>query len=507
MRICKLLSAVAVLVLIFGLATLSSRAGIPPADDTINAKSTMRTSVVRSPDALTDTVPGPSYGLFRCQVGRDPRGRVCYDPYQMRHAYSVDSLISAGFTGKGMTIVIVDAFQSPNIVDTLNTYNSFYGLPSMNGLGAPNNPNLPTFTQVTPDGLTPFVVGDPTMTGWAEEITLDVLWAHAIAPGANIVLVLSKDSNDSSIVSAEKYAVDHNLGDVISQSFGENESCLAPADLETYNQVYAEASEKNITIFASSGDQGASQPTCDGKSWVRAASFPASHPLATGVGGTELHAAKYCLTALSCDPTTQPAFGTYLGEIAWNEFGSESTGGGYSVLFDRPSYQEDSVRGKQRGVPDVAYNAAVYHGVLTYLNVPGIPSGFYLFGGTSAGSPQWAAITAIADQKAEGRLGFLNKALYRIGDSQHRYSLAFHDVTSGNNSVTELDSSNNPVAIQGFNAGPEWDPTTGLGSPIANQLVDNLIKFVSRDDDRDAIEGSTVHSEGNVEKNGKVEPH
>src|SRR3982074_3041377 len=229
MRICKLLSAVPVVMLIFGLATFTSRAGIPPADDTTNAKSIVHPAVVRSSDALTATVPGPNYGLFSCQVGLS--SAVCYDPYQMRRAYNVDSLISAGFTGKGKTIVIVDAFQSPNIVSTLNTYDTFYGLPSMNGLGKPHDPTLPTFTQIAPDGLTPFVVGDPTMTGWAEEITLDVLWAHAIAPGANIVLLLAKDSSDAAIVNAEKYAVDHNLGDVISQSFGENESCLAPVDL------------------------------------------------------------------------------------------------------------------------------------------------------------------------------------------------------------------------------------------------------------------------------------
>lgn len=501
MRIGKFLSAIAVLVLIFGLATFSSRAGTFAANDTATAKSTVHPSSVRSPDALTDTVPGPNYGLFTCQVGASTS--VCYDPYQMRHAYGVDNLISAGFTGAGKTIVIVDAFQSPNILQELSFYNSFYGLPAMNVAGGP------TFTQVAPDGLTPFVVGDPNMTGWAEEISLDVLWAHAIAPGANIVLVLAKDNNDSSIVSAEKYAVDNNLGDVISQSFGENESCLAPADLASYNQVYAEATQKNITIFASSGDQGASQQTCDGNSWVRAASFPASHPLATGVGGTELHAAKYCLTTRGCDPTTQPAFGTYLGEIVWNEFSqSESSGGGYSVLFDEPSYQQGTIHsGKQRGVPDVAYNAAVLHGVLTYLNIPGIPVGFYLFGGTSAGSPQWSAITAIADQKAGGRLGFLNKALYHIGQAQDHYSSSLHDVTSGTNSVVEFDSSNNAVAITGFDAGPGWDPTTGLGSPIADQLVNYLIQFVSPGDGTAAIAQSTPHTGGNLSKNGAVKPH
>lgn len=505
MRICKLLSAIAVIVLVFGLVTFSSLAGNPPGDSK-PVKSTVYPAVVRSPDALTETVPGPNYGLFKCQVGLS--SATCYDPYQMRRAYNVDSLISAGFTGKGKTIVIVDAFQSPNIVQELNTFIGFYGLTGMNGLGSPNDPTLPTFTQVAPQGLTKFVVGDPNMAGWAEEITLDVLWAHAIAPGANIVLVLSSDNSDTAIVSAEKYAVDHNLGDVISQSFGENESCLAPEDLTSYNQVYTEATQKNITIFASSGDQGASQGTCDGNSWVRAVSFPASHPLATGVGGTELHAAKYCLASLGCNAATNPAFGTYLGEIVWNEFGSESSGGGYSVLFDEPSYQEGTIHGgKQRGVPDVAYNAAVFHGVLTYLNVPGIPAGFYLFGGTSAGSPQWAAITAIADQKAGSRLGFLNTALYHIGQAQEHYSASLHDITSGNNSVVEFDINGNPVPIAGFSAGEGWDPTTGLGSPIANQLVDYLIQFVSPGDGTAILAQTTAHTGGNLSKHGKVKPH
>jgi subtilase family serine protease len=112
MRIYKLLSAIAVLVLIFGLATFTSRAGDPPGNTkNVKVKARMHPSVVRSPDALTDTVPGPNYGLFTCQVGLS--SRVCYDPYQMRRAYSVDKLISAGFTGAGKTIIIVDAFQSP----------------------------------------------------------------------------------------------------------------------------------------------------------------------------------------------------------------------------------------------------------------------------------------------------------------------------------------------------------------------------------------------------------
>ncbi len=163
-------------------------------------------------ETVAGVQPGsPQYGLFGCQVGLSVG--QCYDPYQMRHAYQIDSLISAGFDGYGHAVVIVDAFQNPNLVSQIATYNTFYGLPPTN------------LTQIAPDGLTPFVPGDPNMTGWAEEISLDVEWAHNIAPGANIVLVLAKTNQDADILSALRYAVDNNLGDVISMSFGEDERC------------------------------------------------------------------------------------------------------------------------------------------------------------------------------------------------------------------------------------------------------------------------------------------
>ncbi len=457
------------------------------------------------PAAVTDAA-APGYGLFTCQiVGLNP-STTCYDPFQIRHAYNIDALINAGFDGKGRTIIIVDAFQSPNIVDQLNTYDSFYGLPSLNGLGGANDPSLGTFTQIAPDGLTPFVTGDPNMTGWAEEISLDVLWAHAIAPGANIVLDLAKSNDDADILSATKYAVDHRLGDVISQSFGEDESCMDPNILNQQHKVFAVATFKNMTLFASSGDSGAAQPTCDGSSFSKAASTPASDPLVTGVGGTELNAARYCLVSLGCDPTANPAPGTYLGEVAWNEPDFEAaTGGGFSVLYNEPPYQKGIIHGKQRGVPDVSYSAAILHGALTYLNIPGIPAGFYLFGGTSAGSPQWAAIMAIADQKAGHSLGFINSAIYKIGRNKKNYMADFFDVTSGNNSVVLTDANNNLVTIQGFDAGPGWDATTGLGSPTADQLVPSLIKIVKNGDGNDGMFGPNPH--GNPHSGGRMHEH
>lgn len=465
---------------------------------------------------IAPSAAGPQYHLFACQLGLSVG--ACYDPYQMRRAYQLDSLINAGYDGTGQTIVIIDAFQNPALALQMATFDAQYGLPAVQ------------LTQVAPDGLTPFVVGDPNMTGWAEEISLDVAWAHAIAPGAKIVLVLAKSNSDADIQSALQYAVDNNLGDAISMSFGENESCMDPTILAAQHAAFAEATQKGITLFASSGDQGAAQPTCDGNSWAKAASSPASDPLVTGVGGTELIAADWTspCTVLSRDsstcPTPNPVPGTYMSETAWNEgppfgdfqafFGNtEATGGGFSVIFDEPPYQQGTIHGgKQRAVPDVAYNAAILHGVLTRLDIPGVPPGWYRFGGTSAGAPQWAAITAIANQKAGGRLGFLNSAIYQIGKISKTYPLSFNDITAGTNSAVEFDASNNPVVVLGFNAGIGWDPTTGTGSPIASApngagLVDYLIKYVSPGDGVAAIATTKPKPHPKPIVPGHMEPH
>jgi len=456
--------------------------------------------LVVGPQAVEASVVGPNYGLFTCQLASLSPSVTCYDPYQIRRAYHVDTLINAGFSGKGKTIVIIDAFQNPNLIAQLKFQDNFYGLPSLNGLGGATNPNLGTSTQLAPDGLTPFVPSDANMSGWAQEISLDVMWAHAIAPGANITLVLAKSNADADILSATKHVIDNNFGDVVSQSFGENESCMDPNLLAEQHQLFAEATMKNVTIFASSGDSGAAQGTCDGKSLAQAVSSPAVDPLVTGVGGTELQAARYCLTALGCNPAVNPVRGTYQGEMAWNEPGIGATGGGFSVLFDEPSYHEGTIHGgTQRGVPDVAYDSAVLHGgVLKYLDIPGPQTGFYLLGGTSAGSPQWSAILAIADQAAGHNLGYINAALYHIAQALPHYAVSLNDVTSGNNSFG---------GVAGFAAGPGWDPATGLGTPVADQLVSYLIQFVSPGDGTAAIAGSMPHTHGYPPAPGHQKPH
>jgi subtilase family serine protease len=369
--------------------------------------------------------------LFGCQDNAAPVR--CYGPDQIRNAYDITRVIKSGIRGQGTTIVIIDAFRSPTIRQDLHIFDKTFGL------------HDPTLNIIAPDGLTPFNPNDPNQVGWSAEITLDVEWAHAIAPAATIDLVLARDNQDVNILSVTKYAVDNNLGDVISQSFGEGETCMDAGLNALQHITFQEAARKGITVFASSGDQGAAQPTCDGTSFFLSASTPASDPLVVSVGGTYLNADAHS--------------GKYIGEAAWNDqFGA--TGGGFSTLYARPGYQGCCVKSTLgRGVPDVAYDGDVNGGVLAYW---GLGGGFFIFGGTSAGSPQWAGMLALVDS-AFGRQGDIHQILYN-GFAKIDYSLFFHDIRVGNNTFTGAGSNGITVTIAGYNTKIGWDAVDGLGS-------------------------------------------
>ncbi|MBO0866212.1 MAG: S53 family peptidase [Mycobacterium sp.] len=404
----------------------------------------------------------PNSAQFSCQTRPmdGSQGARCYTPAQIQNSYGIAPLLNNGTDGTGRTIVIVDAYSSPYVAQDLQIQDQTFGLPPAH------------LTQISPNGLTPFDINDPVQDSWAEEITLDVLWAHATAPGAKIVLDLARSSNDTDLHNAVKYAVDNNLGDVISQSYGEAETCMDPTLLAEQHQLFAQAAKKGITVFASSGDSGASQFNCAGTAAIEAASTPASDPYVTGVGGTTL--------------TADPSTGAYQSETAWTEpFGCNPpaaagddvncSGGGFSAIYSRPSFQSPVIHNPRsgRGVPDVAYDAGVSGGVLTHCGICNVLLGydptaslFFIFGGTSAGSPQWAGLIADGDQLAGRRLGDINPALYTLAQSRAQYPSALHDITTGNNDVSEIGT--------GYNAGRSWDAVTGLGTPIAAKLLPAL---------------------------------
>lgn len=362
----------------------------------------------------------------------------CFQPSTIRAAYGIQPVLDQGITGRGSTIVIIGAFQDPKIQSDLATFDTAWGLPP-----PPSFTICPSASCVTPWDLPPF---DPNPKGvqfaFSLEISIDVEWAHAVAPDAAIVLVEAKSKEDTDLVAAAQYAVDNNLGDVITQSFGEAEMCASPAVLAQQHAVFQKAGDLGITVFASSGDKGAGRQACnDPNSLVLSVSTPASDPGVTAVGGTHLVAG---------------AGGAYQSESAWS-----GSGGGFSTLFRRPGYQAPFQNdNKARGVPDVAYNADKATGYVVWWMGMGA-----VVGGTSAGSPQWAGIIALADQAAARRLGAINKSLYHIGKSD-AYSSAFNDITSGANTF---------AGANVHEAKPGWDAVTGLGTPKVANLIPLLV--------------------------------
>jgi subtilase family serine protease len=444
------------------LAGAASATAAAPVAHPINVTPVM-TPAPQTPHTST----GPAAVFFGCQTRPldGSQGPRCYQPAQIQNAYGLTPLLSAGTNGTGRTIVIIDAFTSPTLVDDLKAFDAVFGLPN------------PTLTEIAPAGTPPaFDPNDGNQVGWAIETLLDVEYAHAMAPGASIVLAHAKTNNDSDILAVTKYVIEHNVGDVLSQSYGEAEACMDPALRTEQHTLFSEAALEGMTVFASSGDSGAAQFNCDGTAAIEAASTPASDPLVTGVGGTTLDA--------------NTLTGAYIGETAWTEpFGCNPpavalddvncSGGGFSILFPRPGFQAGSMKGgplKTRGVPDVAYNAGVAGGVLLKCGLCNVlfagqpPSAliFWIIGGTSAGSPQWAGLVADGDQLGGHRFGVINQALYSISHSKTKYAAAMHDITTGNNNVSEIGG--------GFSAGPGWDPVTGLGTPNAVNLLPLLVK-------------------------------
>jgi len=383
-----------------------------------------------------------------CRTGSGLR-LICYGPSFVRKAYNFPSTLD----GAGQTILIVDAFGSPTIEKDLALFDTVFGIP------AP-----PSFTILCPEDGCP--VYDPNDThhdevGWTIETSLDVEYAHAMAPGANIVLVVASTSSGNAINSAEARAIQLYPGSIMSQSFGIPEILIRNgnnAQLMQAEKNYAAAEQAGITVLASAGDSGATNGF-----GIANALFPASDPLVLAVGGTE--GFPYPGGLAGCGTTT--CTGVYGGEQVWNEpmFGA-ATGGAPSLFFSVPSYQ-GGLGLTARATPDISYNAAVNGGVLVAnSSVFGVPV-FFIVGGTSAGSPQWAAIIALANQAAGGPLGFLNPAIYKLAQSR-AYATDFHDITVGNNRLLGT-----PV---GFSAGTGWDDASGWGTPNVTNLIPDLVK-------------------------------
>jgi subtilase family serine protease len=394
----------------------------------------------------------------------------CLTPGQVEDAYDLGPLYARGVTGKGETIVIVDSFGSPTIKHDLAVFDQQFKLP------AP-----PSFRIITPSGLIPkWNSSNSDMTGWGGETTLDVEYAHTIAPGAKILLVETPVSETEGvtgfpqIVKAENYVLKNHLGDVISQSFSATEQTFAglkQIDQDNLRSAYITAAgEKDgPTVLAASGDTGVADVELDGSTYYthRVTSWPDSDPLVTGVGGTELVAGKHgTFTSVAWNDTYNSHLGD--GTVPY------ATGGGLSVLFDRPSYQNRvaNVVGGARGVPDVSMSGSCTAPVFTYQSFPeaGTPAGWYPACGTSEATPEFAGIVALADQVAGHALGVINPTLYRLSAAK---APGIVPVTSGNNTVTFVQNKKT-YTIKGFPARAGYSLDDGVGTVNAWYLAYEL---------------------------------
>jgi len=396
----------------------------------------------RSPETKTFTTGGggPVAVYFGNRYGANitsapPNLPSCgYDAAELQTAYGLKKAYSSGWNGAGQTIVIVDAFGSNTIVDDANTFSALNKLPALTSAN---------FQIFTPNG--PVNCGTACVDGnWQFETTLDVEWAHSIAPGANIALVLTADNSLTNLDIGNLFAVENLLGNVLSNSFGIPEIALVdlfPSELVVENGISEIAAALGISQNISSGDDGDFLA-------VDQADFGIDFQTGWGLNFTRI-----------ADPTPNPP------TVPPLPFGFQSgSGGGTSVFFAKPAYQH-SLPGKFRKVPDISMDADPETGVeiiVTLDQIPGHPQSVEVFGGTSLSCPMFSGLWAIANQAAGAPLGQAAPYLYQLKGS------AISDVTA----VTS------PFNV----AGVIFDPPNGAIFESADALarpLDGTTNYVS----------------------------
>jgi hypothetical protein len=360
-----------------------------------------------------------------------PYGRT---PAQIRKSYGVDSVDFNGVVGdgSGQTIALIDAYDNPSMVSSSNSNfvnSDLHRFDVQFGL-----PDPPSFIKVNQSGSTNYPAFD---AGWAGEIALDVEWAHAIAPGANILLVEASSATLANLNSAVSWAKDQPGVTAISMSYNGPES---PTESSRDSFFTTPAGHAGITFFAAAGDEGS------------AGSSQTYSPNVVAVGGTTLNQAD--------------SSGTYGGETAWS-----LSGGGISQYERKPAYQYlvTTPSSTMRTVPDVAADADTTSGVAVFdTSDAGVGSApqWFEYAGTSLAAPIWAGVVSIANQgRALRGLDSLDGPTQTLPRLYSLSSFDFHDITSGNNG--------------GFSAGPGYDAVTGRGSPVGNVLIPDLAGAVT----------------------------
>jgi subtilase family serine protease len=451
----------------------------------------------------------------------------CYTPQDIRNAYGVNAvppLAGGGGTnyGQGQTIVLVDSYGSPNAASDLRHFHDtfFKTLPP------------PDFTEVYPQGNPQYnnkcksngLSGPCAAANWSGEATLDAEWAYAIAPKAHLIMVAVPPAETEGVqgfpnlFKAISSEIDKTPpGTLFSMSLAATEQAFggaAGSQTSKFDQVFKKGLAKRDNFFGATGDYGtynAGKQQKEGRSYnYPTVGYPSTSPYVVAVGGTQL---QYGWTwnpssndAFTSSGDFNPAYWQWTDggntQPVWNEsWGPIATGGGASAIYSRPSWQQgvDPQYGNHRLVPDTAWNAAVNGGVDVYITAYpafncGNTSGCWtIYGGTSAATPQTAALVALVNAARESAgkppIGFLDPYLYGgVGQSPSDYRdvVAQHYGTAPatfagsevgvpgpiDKSVGDLRDNQlweNPVA--GYPTTSSYDATTGWGTPSAPGFV------------------------------------
>jgi len=427
-----------------------------------------------------------------------------YEPLTLEAAYGLTPVYSGGLDGNGQTVVIVDAFGSPTAAPDIIKFSNTFSIPPAN------------FTKYDPQGPPDY------NSGWAGETTLDIEWAHAMAPGANIVLIETIDNFDNNLMGGIQYALDNQLGNVISNSYGSDEYDDDAADMQAWDDLNAEAATLGVSVNFSTGDDGDFYRDVG----AYTVSVPSNSPHATAVGGVSVFLnADYSIafqtgwgTTITriaepggtnapdnppvCAATLQPGQCFYFG-----------AGGGMSQFFAKPAYQ-NGLPGTGRQQPDVSLTADPYTGVtiIYSYNNPGTYS-VGVIGGTSASCPMFSGVWAIVNQKSMQKTGHsaglaapymytlpANAILDIVQASPHTPTNLAGNIFPGNGPPIY----ESPVAIVGpdvpqqftsafYNGtstrwyglgfgldstlvtGPGWDNVTGVGTPNGGNFINAIV--------------------------------
>ena len=495
-------------------ATAASHQGLSPA-----AVSVPRTAA---------TFPGHADALTACTLpdGTPVDGFHCYTPQQIRSAYGVDSVapLSSGPNyGQGQTIVLVDAYGSPTAASDLATFHDTF-FPT---LPAPDFQQVfplgnPQYSSSTGQGLS----GPNGAAGWSGEATLDVEWAYSIAPLAHIVLLAVPPAETEGVqgfpnlfkaISGEIDATPP--GTVFSMSFAVTEQTFggaAASQTAKFDQVFQAGLARHDNFFAATGDNGSSNAAKQHKQSVTypnpTAQWPATSPYVVAVGGTQLQDGwtwnPSSNDAFNSDGSFNPAYwaSTPGGdtEAVWNESWAQiGTGGGVSTIYGQPSWQQGTpgTSAAGRTVPDTAWNAAVNGGVDVYItaypqyNCGNSTGCWTIYGGTSAATPQTAALVALVNaaraDAGKSPLGFLDPLLYGgVGASTYTDIVPVHEGSAPKTfagaevgvagavqkSVGDLqDNQMWQISTPGYPTTSGYDLTTGWGTPKAAQFVSALV--------------------------------